>query len=129
MTSQQVHLVFAPLEHKIEYYSDGCVRMKVLLRSLGCQDLIETDAILTTAEQKVLDAKAMEAIFRHLAPYALNLVRNDSTAKQTWTTLKQHFEDKSPANQLHLFDKLLKLKMAAGDDIIMHFTKYDGIIN
>lgn len=96
---------------------------------MGCVDIIKKDATVASTVEKVLDAKAMEAIFRHLTPYALNLVRDATRAKEAWAILKRHYENKSPANQLHLFDKLLKLKMETRDDIVAHFSKYDSIIN
>lgn len=79
-------------------------------RSIGCIDLISqaepiTQDVAILEEWKSKDAKATEALFRHLTSYALNIVREQTTAKGTWEALKETYEDTSVANRLHLFDK------------------------
>lgn len=145
-TTGQVTLSLPPLDSKPEYYPDWCLRMKVILRSNDCLQALTTnrpeltnpdkpiedeeelyEALLSEFERR--DSKAMELIFCHLSPYALNFVREAENAKQVWQILKSNYEDKSPANQLHLFDKLLRLKMTVKEDIMAHFAKFDAIIN
>ena len=135
-SSSNLNLSFAPLDYRVEYYSDWSVRMKVLLRSLDCVEVLndEDPTVIRSLTAKQIqeksqkDAKAMEAIFRHLSAYALNIVRDKRNAKEVWIALKTTYEDRSPANQLHLFDKLLQLKMNS-EDILVHFTTFDKIIN
>lgn len=58
--------------------------MRVLLRNLNCHEAIEEGG----TESAPKDAKAMEAIYRHLSSYALNIVREKGTAKEVWDTFK-----------------------------------------
>ncbi|XP_065209228.1 uncharacterized protein LOC135837772 [Planococcus citri] len=131
-----VSLSFLPLGNVVEYYADWSIRMMCLLRSLNCADCLEEEEESShqptpkqIAEKKQKDAKAMEAVYRHLSAYALNIIREKKTVKEVWSALKHAYEDKSPANQLHLFDKLLQLKMAENEDVMLHFAKFDSIIN
>ena len=141
MNTNQVMLSLPPLDLKLEYFPDWCLQMRVILRSNDCliasrdnhpdatdhQDEELYDALFS--KYKLRKSKAMELVFRHLSLYAFNFVQEAESVKEVWQILKTNFEDKSAANQLHLFDKLLRLKMAAKEDITWHFAKFDGIIN
>lgn len=123
---------FAKLDRQTEYYVEWQFRASAFLNSKNVLGALSTVKPLEAdpAFEKWCenDAIAMESIIRHLSPYALDIVKDQVTAKGTWEALRDAYTDKSPANQLHLFDRLLKLKQAETDDISLHFAKFDGIV-
>ena len=121
--SANFQLSHRQLGPKVEYYAEWCLRTKVLLRSESC-----IEAILAENVNEKKDCQAVSIIVRHLSSYALQIIGDKSKAYDIWNALKAAYEDKSPANQLHLFDKLIKLKMGETNDVMAHFSAFDQII-
>jgi hypothetical protein len=119
-------LTYEALGQKSEYFTEWSIRTRVLLRSENCAEAI-TETFDASKNQET-DAKAVNLIVKHLSAYALNLVKHEEKAQDIWRTLKEKYEDSSPANQLHLFNKLLNLKLNKDKNITNHFDEFDRIV-
>jgi hypothetical protein len=126
--------VLSPLDSKSEYYAEWKFRMTTLLRAKGCFHAIEenppdpTNIELSSAFQAA-DRKAMGLIVKYLSAYAINHVKNSASAKAMWVDLKSVYENRSAANQLHLLNRLLKLKMKGDDEIEHHYARLDNLVS
>lgn len=70
----------------------------------------------------------MGLIVKHLAAYAINIVKNSASAKAMWTDLKASYENRTAANQIHLLNHLLRLRMKDDDKVENHFARLDNLI-
>lgn len=105
--------------------------MTALLRRKECLDGITDDRPATVAEEKdgakkaatlvaqqkydERNNKAIGHITDHLDQSALMKVKDDGeSAKKMWSTLKDHYKNKSMANQLTILTRLINLRMSEG---------------
>ena len=120
---------YEALGQKSEYFSEWAIRTKARLRSEKCLEALKKGFDLSETENVEKDARAVNIIFGHLTAYALNLVKEEETAAEVRNSLEEKYRDTSPANQLHLFNKLLNLKLKKINSISEHFSEFDGIVS
>ena len=135
-----------------DYYAEWAFRMLTLFRSKDCEVSVlhappepptaedvdertvsEHHAKLTEYNAKmsaysIADKKAMGLIVKHITVYAINVVKDATTAREMWAELKNAYENRTAANQTHLLDRLLRLKMSPNDKIEEHFARMDSVI-
>ena len=138
MSDSGSKLSFSALDSKTEYYAEWEFRMTTLLRAKGCFYVIEEDAPMSDqndpaslsnwTKYQTDDRKAMGVMVKYLSAYAINIVKNSKSAKEMWCGLKSAYENRSAANQLHLLNRLLRLKMKPDDQIETHYTRLDNLI-
>lgn len=80
-----------------------------------------------TAEWKAADFKALAVISKLLSPVYQTMIRECSSAKEAWKTLRDFFVKKNLHNRVMLRKQLHEFQMAPGSDLLDHLLKFDDL--
>lgn len=101
----------------------------------GSYEVLQTDKPAVKAEKErniqifmKKDRKCKSIITQLIADSHLEYVKDKSSAKEMWCSLKNTFERKGIASQLYLRKQLLQLKLQEGSPLDAHLLIFDNLI-
>lgn len=99
-------------------------KLKLLLIEKGVWHTIsEAKPEPVTAAWNKNDQKAQTTIGLNVDDLQIHHIRDCTSAKEIWETLKEVYEKDSPSNRLYLVRQIMSLKVNEGGDIEKHITK------
>lgn len=111
-------------------YQTWKFKMELLLIKEDLWDVVSQDTPdPVTAAWETKDRKARATIGLLLEDSQLHLVRKETTAKATWSALKQYHEKSTLSNKVSLLKRLCTLKLTEGGNMETHLTQMDDLID